>query len=201
MNCKEYFNSVADKWDSMCSHDPSKIEKILDITGISGGSRILDVGSGTGILIPYLHARTGKSGRIIAVDIAEKMIEIAKGKYGYENVEFIVGDILEEPFENENSDIIICYSVFPHIYDKQAAIAKMAGLLSKEGKLVICHSESRDAINSLHRNSDAAAVSKDRLPDMQTIEKLFENAGLEPILSIDTEEMFAAIAQKPGEKG
>ena len=38
----------------MCHHDDKKIRKILQLSDIEKGSKILDIGTGTGILISYL---------------------------------------------------------------------------------------------------------------------------------------------------
>ena len=60
----DFFNSVASTWDETCKHDIDKVERILDLTGIKPGNHILDVGTGTGVLIPSLYKRVGESGRI-----------------------------------------------------------------------------------------------------------------------------------------
>ena len=54
MNSREFFNGLAYKWDEMCHHDDKKIRKILDLADIKKESKILDIGTGTGILISYL---------------------------------------------------------------------------------------------------------------------------------------------------
>lgn len=80
LNTKEYFNSLADKWDALVKHDIDKIEFLLGILRIKKGSYILDVGCGTGVLTEHLLKRVGSEGKIFGVDFSEKMIEIAKSK-------------------------------------------------------------------------------------------------------------------------
>lgn len=46
--------------------------------GAENGYSVLDIGSGTGVAIPYLEERIGPKGKITALDIAEKMLEISK---------------------------------------------------------------------------------------------------------------------------
>lgn len=108
-----FFNSLASTWDETCKHDIDKVEKILDLTGIKIGNHILDVGTGTGVLIPSLYKRVGKSGYIRAVDIAENMVKMAERKNNYENVSFECGDVLEMNHDKNTYDQIICYSIFP----------------------------------------------------------------------------------------
>ena len=192
MDSREFFNSMAEKWDSSVKHDDAKIRRILDIAGIGPGSAILDAGTGTGVMVPYLRSLAGKSGRIVAVDISEKMINVARRKYSFENVEFIVADMLEAGLPENYFDCVMCYSVFPHFPDKKAAVARLARCLKKGGKLVVCHSQSRDAINKLHMDAPEA-VKSDRLPDVRTIERFFTEAGLKSAALIDNDEMFVAV--------
>ncbi len=112
--------------------------------------------------------------------------------FEYPNVKFVVGDVLGEIFQNHSFDGIVCYSMFPHFEDKHIAITTLAKMLKKNGKLVICHSQSRDAINNLHKDLDGP-VREDRLPPMDVFKKMFSNAGLNISVEIDSEEMFVII--------
>lgn len=192
---REFFNSMAEKWDTVCRHDKNKIEYILDLLNIKNGSKILDVGTGTGILIPFLSERVGEEGKIIAIDVSKKMLEVAQRKYSYRNATFVCGDVLEADLPKEFFDSVICYSVFPHFDDKQMAISVISKCLKRDGKFVICHSQSREAINNLHRTA-SEAVAEDNLPDISTIKTFFLQAGLNTTVEIDNNELFVVVAKK-----
>lgn len=192
MNNKEYFNSKAEAWDSLVNHDMDKVKKIIAFAGITDGSHVLDVGTGTGVIIPVLQSYIGNRGKITAIDISDKMIAVAQKKFNDPNVEFVVGDIMEIRFKKEQFDYIICYSMFPHFEDQRAAIALLATYLKKDGKLVICHSQSREAINNLHRDL-TGPVQKDRLPTAEILLQYFLDSGLKESKRIDDEEMFVII--------
>jgi ubiquinone/menaquinone biosynthesis C-methylase UbiE len=191
---REYFNKIAHKWDEICSHDTAKLKAITKMADISKGQRVLDVGTGTGVMLPFIHKLVGDEGEITAIDLAEKMLEVAKQKYPFDNIRFIFGDIATAALPKIYYDVIMCYSVFPHFKDKPQIISHMAGLLKSRGRLVIAHSQSRNAINSLHAKLDA--VREDQLPEAVTIEKYLKQAELEPILTEDNDEMFVVIGQK-----
>ncbi len=195
MNNREFFNSMAEKWDSTVNHDEEKIKSILDLVGLDEGSNVLDVGTGTGVMIPFLHAYVGASGTITAVDEAEKMIEIASIKFSFENVRFIAADVLNMKLPYDLFDCIMCYSMFPHFPDKKAAIEKLSIYLKKGGKFVICHSQSMDAINNLHREA-SEVVKNDRLPPADQISEYFDCASLKTISIVDNEDMYVVIGQK-----
>jgi len=192
---KDFFNSVADSWDEMCNHDMKKVEYILDLVDIQAGSRILDVGTGTGVLIPSLYKRVTGSGKIKAVDMAEKMIEVARKKNSFENVVFECNDILKKENDEEYYDYIICYSMFPHFHCKEEAVEKLSRKLKSGGKLTICHSQSREAINKLHKRVDDT-VKEDNLPEMEKLEQYFSESGLEVVEQVDNEDMFVVIGSR-----
>lgn len=195
MNNREFFNAMAEKWDSTVNHDGDKIKSILTMVGLDEGNHVLDVGTGTGVMIPFLHDYIGFSGSITAVDEAEKMIDIASRKFPYENVRFIAADVLNMKLPYDFFDCVMCYSMFPHFSDKKAAVDKLSSTLKKDGKLVICHSQSRDAINKLHREA-SEAVKNDRLPPAEQISQYFHCASLKTIAIVDNEEMYVVIGQK-----
>lgn len=195
MNHREFFNEVADKWDQMCNHDEAKLRYIARAAGISQGDYVLDVGTGTGVMIPYIHEMIGDEGEITAIDLAEKMLEVAKQKHPFNNVRFVLGDIYDVHLPKNHFDVIMCYSVFPHFQDKPKVVSRMAGLLKPGGRLVIAHSQSRKAINELHTKS-SDVVNNDDLPEADVIEGFMKEAGLEPFLTIDSEEMFIVIGKK-----
>lgn len=61
---------------------------------------------------------------------------------------------------NEYFDYAICYSVFPHLDDKQLAIKNIAEYLKNGGKLAICHSQSREAISNRIMTLDSSIFLK-----------------------------------------
>lgn len=189
---RDFFNNMADRWDEISKHDMEKVEYILNLMDIKQGDYILDVGTGTGVLIPGLYKRTTSAGRIKAVDLSENMLKIAKEKNRFQNVEFFCGDVLESDSQDVY-DHIICYSMFPHFKSRQAeAIKILSQKLAPNGKLMISHSQSREEINNVHRDTDKP-VKLDTLPNMEVLEKYFLDANLNVVNKIDNDEMFVII--------
>ena len=63
------------------------------------------------------------------------------------------------------------------------------------GKLAICHSQSREAINNLHKKV-SKVVEEDNLPTIDVIKGYFKNSNLKIIVEIDNDEMFVIVASK-----
>lgn len=124
MSRKAYFNEAADTWDEKyCTHELATfLEKILPEFGLKPGQSILDVGTGTGVLIPFLLQAIGSSGSITAVDYAQKMVEKCKSKYSHlPNVAIEVQDV-EELNYPESFDAATCFGLFPHLENKEKAL-------------------------------------------------------------------------------
>lgn len=71
------------KWRSTEKNEEvyvQRLERIVDSAkNISAESRIVDVGSGTGCLIPYFQARGAKD--VLAVDLSYKMLQELEKRY------------------------------------------------------------------------------------------------------------------------
>lgn len=78
MDNLKYFDDIAQKWDEIVKHDYSKIDFVLDMLDMAEGDKVLDVGTGTGVLIPLLLKRVGDKGSITAIDISKEMLKVAK---------------------------------------------------------------------------------------------------------------------------
>ena len=193
---KEFFNQRAFEWDKITKHDADKIEYILSQLDLSGSEKILDVGTGTGILIPF-YLRHLTSGSITAIDFSEKMIEVASSKFPpetYPQVEFVLSDVYDLNYSSQ-FDIVMCYSCFPHFNDKTTAISIFRKTLKHQGKLVVAHSNSRDEINNTHIKS-GDEISIDILPSISVLKNMIKAAELKVIFERDDNDFFMLVAEK-----
>ena len=99
----------------------------------AGGTRILEVGVGSGILVPTLTAHyshyTGTD--LVLADGIEQLVAPSC------QAEFLKANILQESSLPEAAfDVVICLSVLEHIPDADAAAAALARALVKGGTLV-----------------------------------------------------------------
>jgi len=195
MNRRDFFNSMAGTWDERCRHDHDRINGMLDLLGIRKGDFVLDVGTGTGVLIPFLLERIGEKGSIIAIDLAEEMIEIAQKKFCNDNLFFIADNVFTAGLPEEVFDLIICYSVFPHFDDQPVAVKLLANYLKTDGTIAICHSQGRDEINRKHE-SVSPAVAHDHLPPALVVEEYLHAAGYDIETLIDTKSLYVLTGRK-----
>lgn len=180
INGKEYFDRLAASWDEKFKPDCAKLEYILKIPGNISGRYILDVGTGTGVLVPFLH---NADCSIDAIDISEKMLNAARAKFG-ETANFFAADMQVAEL-NQAYDLIICHNVYPHFRDKYQTLKNIKKHLQPDGKLLIAHSASREEINNRHRANEE--VKADVLPPAAELARLAESAGLQKIYTEESE--------------
>lgn len=107
---------------------------------IKEGDVVLDLGSGAGFDCFLASKKVGKTGKIIGVDMTEKMVEKAKElakKYGYTNVEFKLGDIDNLPIESGTVDVIISNCVINLAPDKLKVFKEAKRVLKKGGLMYV----------------------------------------------------------------
>ncbi len=194
MSQVEFFNSIAETWDSIIEVNENKIKKLLSQVSINNGDNILDIGTGTGVLIPF-YKELNKDGSIIGIDISEGMLNVAKRKFSkLSNVEFKIIDVENDSIK-EKFDKIVLYSMFPHLNDRVRTIDKLVkNNLNENGQLLIAHSNSREFLNNLHKNADDR-VSEDRLIDVNEQKKLFEDAGLKVTKAYEDDEIYYLVIE------
>jgi len=193
---RTYFNQRAAVWDETSSErDKTKLRRMVQRLSIEPGSTVLDVGSGTGVFLPFLLSRAGKSGRLIALDFAEEMLRKCRAKDFDGNIGYLHADITSVPLLGGVFDVVVCYSSFPHFQDKPKTLGEINRILKNGGKLFICHTSSRDKINQLHHR--IPAVANDIIPDEDDMRILLLMAGFTDIRIDDSSDSYLASAGKP----
>jgi len=193
---RTYFNQRAAIWDkTVAENDRTKLERMASRLNIKPGSSVLDIGSGTGIFIPYLLDHIGQTGKLIALDIAEEMLKVAKAKGFMGDIEYLCADVTNLPVWDETFTFVVCYSSFPHFQDKLKALREMNRVLEDSGRLFICHTLSRTQVNEIHRS--IPAVRDDTIPDEDEMKALLQAAGFTNIRIEDQDDSYLVSARKP----
>jgi len=193
---RAYFNQKAAIWDeTVAESDTTKLERMAQRLNIKPGSTILDIGTGTGVFLPFLLNKVGKHGQIVSLDFAEEMLRKARAKGFNGNIYYLNADVTDIPLAEESFDIVVCYSSFPHFQDKPKALAEIKRVTKNGGELFICHTSSRAIINQIHRQ--IPAVANDIIPDEGEMRIMLSMAGFTDIRIDENSESYLARARKP----
>lgn len=107
---------------------------------IAPGATVMDLGAGTGYLVPRLSAAVGESGTVIAQDISPEMIEylsLTKEKAGWTNVTVSQGAPDDPGLDAGSVDRIVTLNVWHHINDRPAFGRALYASLRPAGMVVI----------------------------------------------------------------
>lgn len=190
---KDFFNHHAETWDRYLQYE-EKISKLIEVVnsfGLSPGDSVLDVGTGTGILLPFIKKVIGKSGVLFAMDFSLQMLEKAKLRPEIDRDILINASVEAIPFHSNRFDSVTCFSAFPHFPNKLRALCEMIRVLRRGGRLFIAHLHSVEEMNELHRKI-GGPVSRDFLPPPDEFRRLLIESGLDEILIINEPGRFLA---------
>jgi ubiquinone/menaquinone biosynthesis C-methylase UbiE len=195
---REFFNKAASSWDNnyRTTTLTDFLSEFVPKFGLKAGQKVLDIGTGTGVLIPFLLKAVGSNGHVTAVDFAEKMIKICKTKYSkYPNLTIMVQQAESLQFLNASFDIVTCFGLFPHLENKDEALSQFNRVLKPGGKLVIAHALSSQQIKSHHHNA-ALVVAHDELPSEAEMRRMLKTAGFENVQITDVPGCYLCISNK-----
>lgn len=195
---QQFFNDAARNWDNLFDNPKLKVflEQFVQSFGLNAGQNVLDVGTGTGVLIPFLHKALGSTGHITAIDYAQNMVDLCKTKHAHlPNVKVMVGNAENLHFPNQTFDAVTCFGLFPHLENKKVALQQFHRVLKLNGKLIIAHALSSQEIKSHHQNAPPA-IAQDELPDEAEMRRLLQQAGFKNISIVDRQGCYLCTSTK-----
>lgn len=196
MHKKAYFDEKAGNWDSLIQDEVIlRLKTMVEELALPQGSKVLDLGTGTGVLIPMLIEAVGLSGGVVAIDFAPQMLAEAQKKYQWLNLEFMEGNAEDIPLADQAVDEVVCNSAFPHFDDLGQAAKEMFRVLKNGGRVSVLHPHSREYINDLHA-SLGGAVKNCMIPEADVMHAIFSEAGFENITIEDVPQRYLLIGRK-----
>jgi ubiquinone/menaquinone biosynthesis C-methylase UbiE len=175
-----FFEDRAPRWDTdhRSPSEDARITLIRPHFGLREGDLVLDIGCGTGKIVPFLLEAVGESGRVLEVDFSLKMLAAGRAKQVGTNVHFLQADAQAPALRDRALDGIVCFALFPHIDDKHAALRGFARNLKPGRPLVIGHTMGRAELNAFFRKV-GDPLDKDNLPENEDMLSLLSEAGFE----------------------
>ena len=104
---------------NLCQHgfaDLDHLDYLIQVSGISAGSRVLDLGCGNGMIAEYLADQTGA--RVTGIDFIERAIGDAQARTAAkrERLEFRVMDMSRLDFPPASFNVVIAIGFFEAIF-------------------------------------------------------------------------------------
>ena len=160
---------------------------VVDAAGVSHGQSVLDVACGTGVVAREAANRGGASGRVVAVDINEAMLSVARRLSA--DVDWQTADACRLPFPDSSFDAVVCQAALMFFPDRIGAVREMTRVVKNGGTVAVQVWASLDAqpaygrfVEVAVRHVGPAVVdllgSYWVMGDLERLESLFAEAGL-----------------------
>jgi ubiquinone/menaquinone biosynthesis C-methylase UbiE len=162
------------------------------------GASVLDVCCGSGASALPAAEQVGPGGRVVGVDVAEKLLNLASAKAqnkGLNNVEFRVGDMLNTGFADASFDAVVCVFGIFFVPDIPAAIRELWRVLRPGGKLAIttwgpdffepANSVFWSAVRDVKPELYKGFNPWDRIAQPSTLSEIFTEAGVPEPMIVD----------------
>lgn len=129
------FNSAAERYDRVRPGYPAHLfGDLVALAGLEAGSRILEIGCGTG---QATRALAERGYQVIAVELGRELAAIAGQKLDvYPNVEVVVAGFEDWPLPPERFDAVVSATAF-HWINPEIRVTKAAEALRPGGSLAI----------------------------------------------------------------
>lgn len=189
---KNFFDDHAGSWDERYHRgDEGELDRLVKSFELREGDSVLDVGTGTGVLLPFIRKTVGLGAKVAAMDFAFRMLEEARRRHGPSFESLINARVDAIPFRANVFDQVTCFSSFPHFPNKERALSEMVRVLKPGGSLSIAHLKSIEEIRELHRQV-GGAVAQDHLPAENMLRDLMDRAGFQGVRVINQPGKFLA---------
>jgi ubiquinone/menaquinone biosynthesis C-methylase UbiE len=164
-------------------------------------SIVLEIAAGTGRVTRHIREHIPSSAKLIASDISEDMLTVAKKKLSHLNIDWQKIDAQQLPFSDNSIDLVVCCFGYMFVPDKPKAFAEVYRVL-KPGGLFLFTTWDKLEKNAASYTARSIAMKylKEPLPeshntatsmnDEATIALLLQDAGFVKV-SIEKVELFS----------
>ena len=139
-------------------HNP---EKILS-RYIERGQTVLDIGCGSGTFTIALARLVGETGKVIAVDVQNEMLQMVRKKAAKEGMKSNIITYKSDPRRigiEEKVDFALAFYMVHEVPDAEAFIKEIAAILKPNGKLLIVEPMLHVSASSFKKTLDAARLA------------------------------------------
>jgi ubiquinone/menaquinone biosynthesis methyltransferase len=140
---KNLFNKLAVKYDFMNDLITGGLHrnwktKICKLLKLKSDNHVLDIACGTGDICFKLQKKYSKNNlNITGIDFSENMLDIARKKNKYKNIEFLKADALNLPFEDNFFDAITLSYALRNMSDYKTCLLEANRVCKKNGQIII----------------------------------------------------------------
>ncbi|PYU93485.1 MAG: methyltransferase type 11 [Acidobacteria bacterium] len=153
---------------------------VIDALGLRGGEVVADLGAGSGYFTFLIAAKVGKTGKMLAVEIQDEMLEAIRRRataLKVTNVEEVKGSETDPKLPVNGVDIVLMVDVYHELVYPYEVMTKVRKALKPGGRVVFVEYRKEDprvAIKEVHKMS------------VEQLEKEMRVVGLAHVRTVET---------------
>jgi SAM-dependent methyltransferase len=189
---RAFFACRAATWDSKFGDDLPAYAAAVAEAGVPRGGVVLDVGCGTGRVLPALRDAVGDAGAVIALDVTPEMLAAARPASESASAGLVLADARALPFADACADAVFAAGLVNHLPDPEAGLRELARVTRADGLLILFHPSGRAALAARH----GRALSADEPLSEEPLRRAAAAAGWRLTAYDDAPHRFFALATR-----
>jgi|SRR5580658_6271480 ubiquinone/menaquinone biosynthesis C-methylase UbiE len=194
------YNAASDHFDDPALSFWDRFgQRTVERLGLSPGEIVLDVCCGSGASALPAAARVAPDGRVIGVDLSDRLIDLCRAKAamrGLRNVEVRWGDMEHLDFPDESFDAVVCVFGLFFADDMSSAASGLWRLVRPGGRLAITTWGPRmfepgsgafwEAVRAVRPDLHRTYAPWDRIVEPESLGQVLRDAGV-PLSTVEAE--------------
>jgi ubiquinone/menaquinone biosynthesis C-methylase UbiE len=167
---------------------------LVTVAGVLPGERVLDVGTGTGVVAEAAQRAAGEKTLVVGVDASLPML--LEGRRVRPASRLVASQAIDLPFRDARFDVVTAAFVLTHFTKYDTALHEILRVLTRGGRLAVSVWGEREdefqrtwreqveqvATKEMLRGAMAKAMPwEDRFRDPRRLEETLREAGLRPV--------------------
>ena len=151
--------------------------QVLKALQLRESERVLDIGTGPGLLAYDMAASVGRDGRVCGIDMSEDMLAMSRKRCAHQPwTEYQRADATNLPYPDNGFDAAVSTQVYEYVADIPAALAELYRVTRPGGRVVVLDTDYGSLV--IHTGDEARM---ERV--LSAWDEHFVHAGLPRILS------------------
>lgn len=186
----EYFSNAKHFFDPPYPEGvPERLKKIVASAHISEADTVVDIGTGTGVLISMIENYNPKL--VFANDLSESMLESVMDRYP--KVHTLLGGIRKLDLPDNSVDVFFVNACYPNLVDKHTSFKNIGRMIRKGGRVVISHPMGSGFLDFLKKEMPFPV---DDFPEsLNVAQELFHSYGFEVSDFTNEEKLYLLILE------